>query len=65
MLISGYNDNISILDKQQSSIHILLNELFFWGFVKVGSDTYILREDRIGDECQDYYDNCYYKKEGG
>ena len=44
-----------------------LNELFFSGFVKVGSDTYLLREDRIGDECQDYYyyDNCYYKKEGG
>ena len=39
-----------------------LNELFFSGFVKVGSDTYLLREDRIGDECQDYYDNCGYKK---
>ena len=35
------------------------------GFVKVGGDTYLLREDRIGDECQDFYDNCYYKKEGG
>ena len=34
------------------------------GFVKVGGDTYLLREDRAGDECQDYYDNCFYKKEG-
>ena len=34
------------------------------GFVKVGGDTYLLREDRVGDECQDYYDNCFYKKEG-
>ena len=34
------------------------------GFVKVGGDTYFLREDRAGDECQDYYDNCFYKKEG-
>ena len=34
------------------------------GFVKVGGDTYLLREDRAGNECQDYYDNCFYKKEG-
>ena len=33
--------------------------------MKVGSDTYSLRDDRIGDECRDFYDNCFYKKDGG
>ena len=34
------------------------------GFVEVGGDKFVLREDRTGDECQDYYDNCFYKKDG-
>ena len=34
------------------------------GFVQVGEDRYILRKDRTGDECMDYFENCYYSKEG-
>ena len=34
------------------------------GFVEVGGNKFVLREDRTGDECQDYYDNCFYKKDG-
>ena len=34
------------------------------GTVRVGNDRYVLRVDRKGDECQGYYDNCWYKKEG-
>ena len=34
------------------------------GFVEVGGNKYVPREDRTGDECQDYYDNCFYKKDG-
>ena len=34
------------------------------GFVEVGGNKYVLREDRTGDECQDYFDNCFYKKDG-
>ena len=33
--------------------------------MEVGGNKYVLREDRTGDECQDYYDNCFYKKDGG
>ena len=32
--------------------------------MEVGGNKYVLREDRTGDECQDYYDNCFYKKDG-
>ena len=41
------------------------HQIFSSGFVKVGSDTYSLRKDRMGDECVDFYDNCFYKKDGG
>ena len=44
--------------------HLLFTIIPSWGFVEVGGDKFVLREDRTGDECQDYYDNCFYKKDG-